>query len=302
MEQKDVKEICVFVILSIGLCSLISAPVWYLEGDLKRAAGLFFMLAMWTPGLSAITIYFFTKKQHHQKFKTFFQITLGKKWVTHYIFHIFLWPLIALVSPFVGSLFGVFELDITCKGFEKMILEISKSRGDTNPFADISLETIVALQIAGSFTGALVNIPFAIGEELGWRGYLLPKLQPLGFWKANLILGGIWGIWHTPLILLGHNYPDHPVQGIAFMVIFCLILGTLLNWSVWKSKSIWPAVFGHGAINGSAATIILFQASEHQFDPRWAGVTGITGWICPLLIILIMYIMNLFPKEELPTT
>ena len=74
---------------------------------------------------------------------------------------------------------------------------------------------IVAIQIAISFTlGPLINTLFALGEELGWRGFLLPSLLPLGQWRAILMSGLIWGVWHAPAILQGHNYPSQPVLGV----------------------------------------------------------------------------------------
>ena len=298
IQKNNKKEIFLYFLISSILCGLITFPAWNFDEDLKHLTAFLFVVAMWTPGVSAIAIFWYTKKQHQQTFRDFFHIRIGENWIPHYIFHIFFWPIAALSTPFIGHLFGVFDLDMTFAGFAKIIQDMAASKGVSDPLKGIPIETIVLLQIATSFTGFFVNIPFAIGEELGWRGFLLPKLKPLGFWKANIVCGVMWGLWHTPLILLGHNYPNHEVQGIFLMVLFCIILGTLLNVSVWKSRSIWPAVFAHGAINGSAGVIVLFQSVDYQIDTRLAGMTGFTGWILPLIVIIILYIMNQFPKEE----
>jgi hypothetical protein len=63
---------------------------------------------------------------------------------------------------------------------------------------------------AGIVAGALnliLNVLFAYGEEYGWRGYLLPRLLPLGEIRATLILGAIWSAWHLPILIGGVNYP-----------------------------------------------------------------------------------------------
>ena len=298
LQKNTTKEILIYFLLSFFLCGLVTAPAWNFDDDLKHITAFLFVIAMWTPGVSAIALFLFTKKQHQQKFRDFFHIRIGENWMPHYIFHIFFWPFAALSTPFIGHLFGFFELDMTFGGFAKIIQDMADTKGVSVSFDEVPIKTIVVMQIMTSFTGFFVNIPFAIGEELGWRGFLLPRLKPLGFWKANIICGVMWGLWHTPLILLGHNYPNHEIQGIFLMVLFCIILGTLLNVSVWKSNSIWPAVFGHGAINGSAGVIVLFQSVDYQIDTRLVGMTGITGWILPVIAIVILYVMNQYPKKE----
>ena len=53
----------------------------------------------------------------------------------------------------------------------------------------------------------IVNIIACLGEEVGWRGFLLPnlleKFTPI---KATLLTGFIWGVWHAPMIAMGYNY------------------------------------------------------------------------------------------------
>ena len=53
----------------------------------------------------------------------------------------------------------------------------------------------------------LMNTFFAFGEEYGWRGYLTPKLaKRMGWVGASLVVGALWGLWHAPVLLLGHNF------------------------------------------------------------------------------------------------
>src|SRR5207247_5450223 len=76
-----------------------------------------------------------------------------------------------------------------------------------------------------------INIIFTFGEEFGWRGYLLPRLAPLGGVPAAMITGIIWGLWHTPLIVLdSYNYLGHPYLGVAMTVLFTVALGMILAW------------------------------------------------------------------------
>ena len=80
----------------------------------------------------------------------------------------------------------------------------------------------------------LLNLIPCFGEEWGWRGYLLPKVaQRMKFLPTVLLTGFIWGIWHAPIIVAGHNYgmsyPGYPWWGIIAMCVFCIVCGTLFS-------------------------------------------------------------------------
>ncbi len=80
--------------------------------------------------------------------------------------------------------------------------------------------------------GPIINLIPTLGEELGWRGYLLPKLREFFKTRTALIISGaVWGIWHAPIIAQGHNYGTEylgfPWLGILAMVVFCLSLGII---------------------------------------------------------------------------
>ena len=124
----------------------------------------------------------------------------------------------------------------------------------------------------------LINLLPALGEEIGWRGWLTPQLLPLGVVPTILITGVIWGLWHTPLILLGHNYPHLPGWlAVIFMVIFCTLVGGVLAWLSIRTNSVWPAALGHSTINATAALPLLFSA-DASYDPAHVGITGTIGW------------------------
>lgn len=86
--------------------------------------------------------------------------------------------------------------------------------------------------------------------------------MPLGARRAFVLTGAIWGVWHWPVIAMGHNwgldYPGVPWLGMLAMVWFTFLIGTFLGWATLRSGSVWPAVIGHGAINGIAGIAMLF--------------------------------------------
>jgi hypothetical protein len=125
--------------------------------------------------------------------------------------------------------------------------------------------------------GPVVNGLFGFGEEFGWRGYLLPKLMPLGKWKAYALVGIIWGFWHAPLILAGFNYPGFPMLGVLGMIGMTTTLGFYINEMTLRHRSSILAGWMHGAFNGQFYGLwrILFPNAH----PLLGGVTGLVGML-----------------------
>ncbi|HPV05685.1 MAG TPA: CPBP family intramembrane metalloprotease [Aggregatilineales bacterium] len=149
----------------------------------------------------------------------------------------------------------------------------------------IPLGLLVAIQIIqGILLSQLINSLFTFGEEFGWRGYLQPKLMPLGGRRAMLLMGVIWGLWHAPVIAMGHNYgfgyPGAPWTGILAMIWFTTVAGTFLGWASLRGESVWPAVLGHAGINGIASLAVLFTQGEPNplLGPLPVGLIGSAGF------------------------
>jgi membrane protease YdiL (CAAX protease family) len=93
----------------------------------------------------------------------------------------------------------------------------------------------------------LISIPFAFGEEFGWRGYAQAKLiRQHGLAWGLLILGSIWGLWHTPIFYFAGTYPGHPLLGPFVMTPIDNILVVVpMGWLYARSKSIWVPTLTH---------------------------------------------------------
>jgi len=154
----------------------------------------------------------------------------------------------------------------------------------------------VLLQVVQAIVaGYTINAVFAFGEELGWRGYLLKAFQGKKFLLVSLITGAVWGIWHFPLILIGHNYPQHPIAGVAMMVIFCILLSPMMAYIVIKSKSVITAAIFHGSINAIAGISLLFLVGGNDLTN---GMTGAAGFITLLLGDIAFYLYDRFITKE----
>lgn len=154
---------------------------------------------------------------------------------------------------------------------------------------------ILITLISGLIAGITVNAIAAFGEEFGWRNYLVGALREVKFWKAALFIGIVWGIWHFPLILMGHNYPNEPQWGVLLMVVMCVLLGAIELYFVLKSKSMIVAAIMHGTINALAGVVIYFTLGGNDFVN---GMPGLSGFIVMALTIVCLWIYDKYIAKE----
>lgn len=145
--------------------------------------------------------------------------------------------------------------------------------------------------VQGLIAGATINAVAAFGEELGWRGFLLRELSHLGFWRASLYTGLIWGVWHAPLILQGHNYPQHPQAGVLMMVAWCVLLSPLFAYVRLKAGSLLAAALIHGSLNGTAGLALMVVSGGSDLT---VGLTGLAGFIVLAGLNLLLFAHDRF--------
>jgi len=164
------------------------------------------------------------------------------------------------MSGFVGRFRGVIPVE-TLAELERQVREAP-------------LHPVWLVLIQGLAFGGTVNAAAALGEELGWRGLLQRELAPFGFWGSSALVGACWGLWHAPLVLLGLNYPEHPLAGVPMMIAWCVLLSPLLAYARLKSGSVLAAALMHGTLNGTAG--ISFMLLDGGSDLT-VGLTGLAG-------------------------
>jgi membrane protease YdiL (CAAX protease family) len=126
-----------------------------------------------------------------------------------------------------------------------------------------------------SFT---VTMIVCFGEEIGWRGYLLPRLMPLGHRPALLISGVLQGFWHVPLIVFTTLYHGaaNPFVAIPLFLVTMTIAGILFGYLRIVSKSTWPAVITHGVFNIYWTLFTAYTVSGSVLATEYlAGESGV---------------------------
>ena len=173
----------------------------------------------------------------------------------------------------------------------------------------ISYPLYALIGVIGSITYApLINAFLALGEEIGWRGFLYPQLKARFGRKKGWLLGGIiWGAWHWPLIwLIGYEYgaaAGNPAGYVGFPVIGMLLFSTIAagwgilhDWLYERSGSIWIPSLLHGAVN-AAATLPLSVCLTNTGSARLLGPAP-NGIIAGLPFLALASILLLRKEEE----
>ena len=149
----------------------------------------------------------------------------------------------------------------------------------------LTLKTLMLIQLAEALSYApLINTFAALGEEVGWRGFLYPHLKErFGVAKGRLLGGVIWGVWHWPvMILAGYNYGTAywgaPVLGPLLFCVVCVAIGTVIDYLYEKTDCIWIPALAHGAFNAvsSLGVLVLNPAyiGHTTLGPAPIGIVG----------------------------
>jgi len=282
-----------FLVLSCALAWLVALPLWLGDGLAEPIAGVLLPVMMYTPAVAALIVALVMRvpaRGDRLRFFGLWPLRPAKRVIWLIVLGWLVPPVLVALSILLSAALGWVQLDFT---FAAFAAEIEKALPAGTPVPPVGV--IVAAQLAAIPLAALFNSLFAFGEELGWRGWLVPALRPLGTWPALVLSGVIWGVWHAPVILLGYNFGRTDLSGVLFMIGGCIAWGVLLGWLRLRSASVWPAVIAHGSLNASGGMIVIFAAA--QPDLALAGPLGAAGWIVLAVVIAVLAITGQFRNQ-----
>lgn len=140
---------------------------------------------------------------------------------------------------------------------------------------------------------------FSLGEEIGWRGYLVPELtKSVGFRNASLLSGLLWAAWHLPGIIAG-GYGSAGTPKIYQIVCFTLMVlmtGVIMAWLRMKSGSIWPTAIMHATHNGLIQTFLDRITIDTGITKYFTGEFG--AMLIPFAFIIAWYVWNRLPNTN----
>ncbi|MET1043681.1 MAG: CPBP family intramembrane glutamic endopeptidase [Microbacteriaceae bacterium] len=287
--------IALFLLLAFGLAWLVAAPLWLSGQGLATPGALALLVVMmFTPAIAArVTEWIMPSGEPFTRVTTLRPRRRFRRWLP-YLVLAWLAPIgLTVATLALAAALGVFQIDLVgFSGFAEYLETLPGGQG-------APVEALVIAQLGLVLVGPVLNVIPALGEELGWRGWLQPRLsERFGPWAAAVLTGVLWALWHAPVILLGYNYPGYPVlAALALMVVSCILMSVLFGWITDASGTVWAAAVAHGFINGAAGLGGLVVAGGHVIDPAAAGVLGYTGWIVMAALIAILVAMRRFPTR-----
>ncbi|MCQ2517104.1 MAG: CPBP family intramembrane metalloprotease [Saccharofermentans sp.] len=289
MKNKDVKNLIIYLALSFGMTWIIFFGA--IAGGFRWGASNGFMesfvaLGMLMPLIAHLFTRMITKEglQLTGEDSMMLGIDLkNKKWII-YLFAIFI--------PYIYQ-----EL-----GNVLLIAIVPESFGGTAENLPVFQDKPYLISLV-SISSAVVTSFAALGEEGGWRGYMMPKLiKIMGLNKAIIVGGIIWGLWHAPLTCIGHNfgtdYPGFPYVGILLMCCSCIFVGSILTFVTVKTKSIWPATFMH-AVNNASSSILDKMLDEEVILDQLGIFSYWLISLVPMLIVAVVVMVILNRKNQI---
>lgn len=184
-------------------------------------------------------------------------------------------PLLFALSYAVASFFGLTRPQWGLGGLLNRVTDQLSAPLTPGVESAAPVVALIAYPVISILIGATLFAFVALGSELGWRGYLMPRLQTLGRVAATIITGICWGLWFSPLIYAWHLDAELPGAGGSILRVTALgvALSLLLGAIVHKTRHLGLAALALGAFAGQDSGIWshLFE----QSSPPWTGTAGV---------------------------
>ncbi len=293
--MKKINQTTLFLILTFSISFLI-AGIYKLNGGGSHDRTGFMILGIIYMFIPTIAVLIVKKLIHREKIATDLLISFKiNKWffvawliipvLAFLTFGISLLFPEVIYSPDMSGMFSRFESMMTPEQAEQMRASVES----------LPLHPVWITLMQGLIAGITVNAIAGFGEELGWRGFLLKQFKDMNLIKASILIGFIWGIWHAPMILMGHNYPDHPVAGVFMMTILCILLSVIFLYITIKSKSVIAAAILHGTMNATNGISIMLIEGGNDLT---VGMPGLAGFIALIIAIAVLFVYDRYISKE----
>jgi len=282
----DCKRIFVFMGITYSI-TIAVAVVIYLNGGLctncpfgqTQLANVLLAATMFAPAVANIATRLITREGWSN---TFLRPNLRHGWP----FYLAAWAL-PLLATVVGGAIYYLLFPVKLDPSMQWAQETGVIAATTDPWL-----VVMGRQVLDSLLYTPITMFLMLGEEFGWRGYLLPKLVPLGPRKAVVLVGVLWAMFHWPAILMGFEYGfgywGAPVVGLLLFVWTAITASVVFGWLTLRTGSVWPACIAHASNNGAGwlMAIVFMGEWDPLIGPSTSGIVGGLGYAALALLIL----------------
>ena len=229
------RPIITFLVITFALSSIFYFLIIH-TGKLGSGFGLYVTGLMWCPGLSALITSLILGRKISE---------LGWQWgKAKYQLRSYLIPLLYAFIAYI------IIWSIGWGGFynKEFVTQVSTSFGWTQLPSGL---VILFYFIINGIFGMAINGATAMGEEIGWRGFLAPELsKTFNYTKTSLISGGIWAVWHFPILIFADYNSGTPYwYGLTCFSVMIISMSFVFTWFRLKSNSLWTGVILHASHN-----------------------------------------------------
>lgn len=254
------KRIFTYILIAFGLTFTAYAFI-ALEREGGEGLGSLGVLIQWAPAIGA----FATLLIYQRNIRGLgFGLGRGRYLVLSYFL-----PLGVLLATYAV----IWVLGLGGFGSEPILEEAASVLSISNPIL-----LILAIIGVSATAGLLLPAFLALGEEIGWRGFLVPELaKSRSFTRVALLSGAIWAVYHYPLIFIfGAEMAGTPIlYQLLVMTIQAIAIGTILAWIRLMSGSLWTAVIFHAVLNAFGQGLFDPLTTDTGITPYIAGEQGL---------------------------
>jgi uncharacterized protein len=277
--MKERKSIIMFLILVIFSSAIVDF-IWIRGGEAATVKGISALL-MWCPGAAALIV----RRIYYKK-----QSLLGfNKCKSKYMIAAVLIPL-----AYIAVSYGLYWLINSGSFLGRLNIPTQVAANYTDK---VRTDSAAAALITWAVT-VISSIIAAAGEEIGWRGFLLPQMTKMwNFKKAVIVSGLIWAVWHMPIMISGLYNSGTPIwYQLPMFTIDILAFTLIISLLRMKSKSVWPAIFIH-AFHNNFDQVIFGPMTIGSAKVYYVGETGIITIIA--IIISAALTLRYFKRKSM---
>ena len=223
-------KITAFILLTALFSSFFYALIIE-AGSLSANSGLYVLGLMWAPGAAAIVVRLVTQRNLR-----------GQGWALGPVSHLFLSYVLPILyaAPVYALVWGFAFGGLSTVAWLPAATDVG-----------FPASPLTALAVMAS-AGVLLSLVSATGEEIGWRGLLVPELAKItSFRNTSLISGAIWALYHAPLLIFAdYNSGSTPLWfSLTCFTLMVFGLSFIMAWLRLSSGSLWPAALLHATHN-----------------------------------------------------